>query len=123
MPEGTAQTISLTGASAALAQGTVASTGNPQVALYTMTLPFPGSVTINFGTDTTYGRQTWTQSAGTGNVLWKLGQGGDFTLVGGTDPVDWQYSQHDPSIVSSNSAGIFSLILMDNGDDRPTLTA
>jgi hypothetical protein len=62
VPPGTAQTISLTGVSAALAQGTVTSTNNPQVALYTMTLPFPGSVTINFGTDTTYGRQTWTQS-------------------------------------------------------------
>ena len=55
---------------------------------------------------------------GTGNILWRLGQGGDFTLQGGTDPTDWQYAQHDPSIVGPNSAGIFSLILMDNGDDR-----
>jgi hypothetical protein len=55
---------------------------------------------------------------GSGNVLWKLGQGGDFTLIGGTDPTDWQYAQHLPSIVGSSSAGIFSLILMDNGDDR-----
>src|SRR5260370_37707306 len=27
-----------------------------------MTLPFPGSVTVNFGKDTTYGMKTWTQS-------------------------------------------------------------
>jgi hypothetical protein len=65
VPAGTSQTIALTGVSAALPQGTVASTNNPQVALYTMTLPFPGSVTINFGMDTTYGRQTWTQSTNT----------------------------------------------------------
>ncbi len=58
----TPQTVSLTGVSAVRPQGTVSSTNNPQVALYTMTLPFPGSVTVNFGTDTTYGRQTWTRS-------------------------------------------------------------
>lgn len=62
VPAGTPQTVTLTGISAALPQGTVAQTNNPQVALYTMTLPFPGSVTVNFGTDTTYGRQTWTRS-------------------------------------------------------------
>ncbi|HEV2578003.1 MAG TPA: aryl-sulfate sulfotransferase [Acidobacteriaceae bacterium] len=62
VPAGTAQTVSLTGISAVLAQGTVTSSNNPQVALYTMTLPFPGSVTVNFGKDTNYGLQTWTQS-------------------------------------------------------------
>src|SRR6201996_2590913 len=62
VPAGTPQTVALTGVSAVLAQGTVAATNNPQVALYTMTLPFPGSVTVSFGTDTTYGRQTWTRS-------------------------------------------------------------
>ncbi len=56
--------------------------------------------------------------AGSGNILWRLGQGGDFTLVGGTDPTDWQYAQHAPAIVGPTSAGIFSLVMMDNGDDR-----
>ena len=56
--------------------------------------------------------------AGTGNILWKLGQGGDFTLQGGTDPTDWQYAEHYPSLAGPTSAGIFSLIMMDNGDDR-----
>jgi arylsulfate sulfotransferase len=60
----------------------------------------------------------YNDGAGTGNILWRLGEGGDFTLNGGTDPTDWQYAQHLPSIVGSSSAGIFSLILMDNGDDR-----
>ena len=73
VPAGTPQTVSLTGVSATLPQGTVSSTNNPQVALYSMTLPFPGSVTVSFGTDTTYGRQTWTQSTnhagGTVNIF------------------------------------------------------
>ncbi len=55
---------------------------------------------------------------GSGNVLWHLGQGGDFTLLNGTDPTDWNYAQHFPSLFSPNSAGVFSLGMMNNGDDR-----
>lgn len=55
---------------------------------------------------------------GAGNVLWRLGQGGDFQLLGGTDPTDWFYAQHGPSFFSSNTSGTFELGLMDNGDDR-----
>ncbi len=62
---GTSQTVMLTGVSAVLPQGTVTATNNPQVALYTMTLPFPGSITVNFGLSTTYGRSTWSQATTT----------------------------------------------------------
>ena len=55
---------------------------------------------------------------GSGAILWHLGEGGDFTLKGGTDPTDWQYAQHLPAYFSSNTTGVFSLGLMDNGDDR-----
>ena len=55
---------------------------------------------------------------GSGDILWKLGAGGDFTLVGGSDPTDWFYAQHKPSFVSPNSSGIFQLVVMDNGDNR-----
>ncbi|HEX3987384.1 MAG TPA: aryl-sulfate sulfotransferase [Acidobacteriaceae bacterium] len=56
--------------------------------------------------------------AGNGNILWHLGEGGDFKLVGGTDPTDWNYAQHGISFASSYTAGVFPLVLMDNGDDR-----
>ncbi len=56
--------------------------------------------------------------AGAGDILWRLGADGDFTLSGGTDPTDWQYAQHYPSLFSANSSGVFSLGLMDNGNDR-----
>jgi arylsulfate sulfotransferase len=62
VPAGTPQTVALSGTSAALPVGQVIGTNNPQVALYTMTLPFPGSVTVSFGKDTTYGTNTWTKS-------------------------------------------------------------
>lgn len=65
VPASTQQTVGITGISGALSAGTVTTTDNPQVALYTMTLPFPGSMTVNFGTTTSYGRSTWTQSTDT----------------------------------------------------------
>ena len=56
--------------------------------------------------------------AGTGDVLWKLGEGGDFKLLNAVDPTDWIYAQHAPVFTSSNTTGSFHLALMDNGDDR-----
>lgn len=56
--------------------------------------------------------------AGSGDILWRLGPGGDFQLLGGVDPTDWFYAQHGPSFFSRNTTGIFELGVMDNGDDR-----
>jgi hypothetical protein len=55
---------------------------------------------------------------GAGDIVWKLGYQGDFTLAGGTDPADWFYAQHGPSFATANTTGQFSLALFDNGDDR-----
>jgi hypothetical protein len=60
----------------------------------------------------------YANGTGAGDILWKLGYQGDFTLVGGTDPVDWFYAQHGPSFVTTNTTGKFSLVIFDNGDDR-----
>jgi arylsulfate sulfotransferase len=55
---------------------------------------------------------------GSGDVMWHLGEGGDFTLVGGVDPTDWFYAQHGMSYFSSNTTGVFRIGMMDNGNDR-----
>lgn len=60
----------------------------------------------------------YNNGAGTGDILWRLGEGGDFTLVNGTDPTDWFTGQHGPSFTTTNTTGIFGLTLMDNGDFR-----
>ncbi len=60
----------------------------------------------------------YANGAGSGDILWKLGYQGDFTLVGGTDPTDWFYAQHGPSFATTNTTGQFSLVLFDNGNDR-----
>ena len=55
---------------------------------------------------------------GSGDIVWHLGEGGDFTLKNGSDPIDWFYAQHGPSWITSNTSGNFEIAVMDNGDDR-----
>jgi len=55
---------------------------------------------------------------GQGNILWRLGDEGDFKLVNGADPEDWFYAQHNPSFQTDKTAGRFSLAVFDNGNDR-----
>uniref|UniRef100_A0A7V5CSX7 Lipoprotein n=1 Tax=Acidobacterium capsulatum TaxID=33075 RepID=A0A7V5CSX7_9BACT len=47
--------------------GVVAKTANPQVAQYSIYLPAPGKVSVEFGPSTGYGLSTWTQPTPTGN--------------------------------------------------------
>ncbi|MFZ0732669.1 MAG: aryl-sulfate sulfotransferase [Candidatus Sulfotelmatobacter sp.] len=56
--------------------------------------------------------------AGTGDIIWKLGYQGDFTLLNSTSPADWFSAQHDANIASPNTTGDFQLALFDNGLNR-----
>ncbi len=58
----------------------------------------------------------YADGTGSGNVLWTLGEGGDFTLMGG-DPSDWFYGQHDANILSTSGSQT-SLTVFDDGDLR-----
>ena len=50
--------------------------------------------------------------AGDGHIIWKLGQGGDFT-VNSTDPNPWFSHQHDAHYIDDHT-----LVLFDNGNTR-----
>ena len=54
---------------------------------------------------------------GTGDILWRLGYQGDFSLTNGQNS-DWFFAQHYSNILSPNSTGVFQLGVFDNGDDR-----
>jgi len=58
----------------------------------------------------------YANGTGTGNILWKLGEGGDFSLSGG-DPSQWFYAQHYPNLLQSNGSQM-SLAIFDNGNFR-----
>lgn len=50
--------------------------------------------------------------AGTGNVLWRHGEGGDFSITS-SDPSPWHSHQHGPVYISNTQVSIF-----DNGNIR-----
>jgi hypothetical protein len=52
--------------------------------------------------------------AGTGNILWRLGNGGDFQIIS-DDPSPWFSHQHDPEFEKRSTS---VLTLFDNGDVR-----
>jgi hypothetical protein len=56
--------------------------------------------------------------AGDGSILWTLGDGGSFTLPPGQAPIEWNYGQHYPTIVSPNSSGVISLMFFNDGNGR-----
>ena len=58
----------------------------------------------------------YANGSGSGNVLWKLGEDGDFTLLGG-DPSQWFYAQHYPNILSTNGSQT-TLAIWDDGNLR-----
>jgi arylsulfate sulfotransferase len=80
--------------------------------------PDDGNILVSIRHQNWLVKVDYENGSGNGNILWRLGQGGDFTLAGGTDPTDWQYAQHGPSYFTQNTTGVFSLGVMDNGDDR-----
>ncbi|MGH9524445.1 MAG: aryl-sulfate sulfotransferase [Terriglobales bacterium] len=51
--------------------------------------------------------------SGTGRVLWRLGQGGDFVLTGAPD-TDWFFGQHFPAYVSDPSVQPLQVGVFDN---------
>jgi hypothetical protein len=58
----------------------------------------------------------YANGTGKGDILWRLGQDGDFTLLAG-DSTQWFYAQHYPNIVSSDGSQT-SLAVWDNGNLR-----
>ena len=59
----------------------------------------------------------YNNGSGTGNVLWRLGNEGDFALRQGSDPSLWFYYQHFPSLISQDGA-LTTIAIWDNGDNR-----
>lgn len=53
---------------------------------------------------------------GTGGVLWRLGNEGDFTINGG-DPSKWFYAQHFPHVETDNGPQL-AITVFDNGNLR-----
>lgn len=59
--------------------------------------------------------------AGGGDILWRLGPDGDFTMSSG-EASDWFYNEHFPNFLTPVSKGLFQFGVFDNGNQRPDPT-
>jgi hypothetical protein len=59
----------------------------------------------------------YANGSGAGDVLWRLGPEGDFTLSS-TDPAQWFYNQHFPKLLQTTGSSS-QFVIYDNGDTRP----
>jgi arylsulfate sulfotransferase len=57
----------------------------------------------------------YNDGAGSGSVIWRLGNGGDFSLTNGT-VADWNYGQHNPNFFGPAANDV--LAVWDNGNNR-----
>ncbi len=76
-------------------------------------VPADGSVILSFPEQNWVVKVDYGNGAGTGKVLWRLGEGGDFT-VKSTDPEPWFSYQHDPGF---EPIGSNLLSVLDDGHE------
>jgi arylsulfate sulfotransferase len=79
--------------------------------------PSDGNLLLSMRHQSWIAKIDYSNGAGTGNVLWKLGYEGDFTLPS-SDPSQWFSFQHFPSLLDQNGSQD-TLAVWDNGDNRP----
>jgi arylsulfate sulfotransferase len=78
-------------------------------------VPSDGSLLVSIRNQDWIVKIDYANGTGTGNVLWRLGQFGDFTITGTTDPWPWFSHQHHAGfdVPGSNLLSVF-----DNGNTR-----
>ena len=74
--------------------------------------PEDGNLTLSLRNQDWVIKIDYENGEGDGHVLWRLGQGGDFT-VNSTDPNPWFSAQHDAHYIDDHT-----LIVFDDGDTR-----
>ncbi|MGH9524913.1 MAG: aryl-sulfate sulfotransferase, partial [Terriglobales bacterium] len=79
-------------------------------------MPDDGSLLLSIRHQSWIIKIDYANGTGTGNVVWRLGHGGDFNIASG-DQADFQYAQHDPALISQFSSNP-TLSIFDDGDFR-----
>ena len=80
--------------------------------------PQDGNIVLSLRNQSWVIKVDYRNGEGTGNVIWKLGYQGDFTLLDSTLPADWFYAQHFADFADSKSTGESQLAVFDNGNNR-----
>lgn len=80
--------------------------------------PSDGNLIVSMRHQNWVVKVNYANGTGNGDIVWRLGAGGDFELKGGTDPIDWFYGQHGIKLLSLGSTGTYELGMFDNGLNR-----
>ena len=78
--------------------------------------PEDGNLLISMRNQSWILKIDYRNGVGSGDVLWRLGNDGDFSLNGG-DPSQWFYAQHFPSLLNAGGSPL-TMAIFDNGNLR-----
>ncbi len=80
--------------------------------------PDDGNIVLSLRNQSWVIKIDYANGRGRGNVIWRLGYQGDFTLLDSTSPADWFFGQHYANLIESKSNGDSELAVFDNGNNR-----
>jgi hypothetical protein len=78
--------------------------------------PDDGNVLLSVRNQSWILKIDYRDGVGSGDVIWRLGEAGDFTLTT-ANPSDWFYAQHFPSLISTEGSTM-TMAIFDNGNLR-----
>jgi len=78
--------------------------------------PNDGNILLSMRNQSWILKIDYENGTGGGDILWRLGEGGDMTLTEG-HPADWFYAQHYPNLLSVNGSTL-TLAIFDDGNQR-----
>jgi hypothetical protein len=80
--------------------------------------PDDGNIVLSMRNQSWVIKIDYSNGQGKGNVVWRLGYQGDFSLLGSTSPADWFFAQHYADLFYGLKSQQLRLAVFDNGNNR-----
>jgi hypothetical protein len=80
--------------------------------------PDDGDIVLSLRNQSWIIKVDYANGRGNGDVVWRLGYQGDFTLLDSTSPADWFFAQHYANFFYGKNSQDLRLAVFDNGNDR-----
>jgi len=80
--------------------------------------PDDGNIVLSMRNQSWVIKIDYSNGQGKGDVIWRLGYQGDFTLLGSASPADWFFAQHYANFFYGQKSQQLRLAVFDNGNNR-----
>jgi hypothetical protein len=80
--------------------------------------PDDGDIVLSLRNQSWIIKINYSNGQGNGDVVWRMGYQGDFTLLDSTSPADWFFAQHDTNFFRDQLSQQSRLAVFDNGNNR-----